>query len=243
MDTGSRFASGGCAPCAAASGGQTRATPERRRRRRGACLVLLLAAAGACGGESGDAAPPVAEHAARPATLTAELPFDGRTRTVPLRLYQPPDGFPVGFSTYLPSDVRAERSAEGDGDVVSFVWGPGGAGRESSFLQLFVYAPDITESAAREVVRTAAERFRIPGDRSELQPVDGPAWATVTYRIVATGTTRPPLTGSVMLGRRDGRWFHLLVQHPAAATAWVPRAAEILSRWRWADGTALDLEP
>lgn len=81
--------------------------------------------------------------------------------------------------------------------------------------------------------------MRVPGNRTELEPVRRHPWPTVEYPIDSRGTLREPLAGWVALGRHAGRWFHLVVQYPASLEEWfVPRADRILDAWRWTDRDA-----
>ncbi len=42
------------------------------------------------------------------------------------------------------------------------------------------------------------------------------------------------MIGDVGLGERNGRWFHIVVQHPAEfSDGFAPRAQRILDEWRW----------
>ncbi|HEX2189020.1 MAG TPA: hypothetical protein VHG51_09005 [Longimicrobiaceae bacterium] len=62
--------------------------------------------------------------------------------------------------------------------------------------------------------------MRVPGNRTELEPVRRHPWPTVEYPIDSRGTLREPLAGWVALGRHAGRWFHLVVQYPASLEEW-----------------------
>lgn len=151
--------------------------------------------------------------------------------------YSSPPGFALPFRTVLPSDFRADPNLEGAGDAVRFVWAPGGEARDSSVVYVRVMAEGSSEAAARELVRTAAERKRIPGGRTELEPRNVHRWAVVEYPVASVGTFGERVQGWVALGRRNERWFYVIVQAPVSM--W-PRfegpAATILSEWRWAGG-------
>lgn len=194
-----------------------------------AASALLLALPG-CGGGGGDLA------LDRPPEKRAVLRAPGVVETIPLALYTSPPGFALPFSTYLPPGIQADPALEGRGDGVGFEWTVGGALRDSAFVHLFVLPAGRSEGAAREVVRSAAERFRVPGDRSELSPVRVHPWAVVEYPIRTVGTAGEPVVGWVALGREGGRWFQLLVQAPASRwPRFEPRAELILEEWRWTE--------
>ncbi|MBW3656355.1 MAG: hypothetical protein KY444_09615 [Gemmatimonadetes bacterium] len=149
--------------------------------------------------------------------------------------YSSPPGFALPFRTVLPDGFRADPNLEGAGDAIRFVWAPGGEARDSSVVFVRVLDEGSSEAAARELVRTAAERKRIPGDRTELQPRNVHPWAVVEYPIASMGTTGERVQGWVALGRRNERWFYVIVQAPVSMWPRFEGAAEtILSEWRWA---------
>ncbi|HEU0012116.1 MAG TPA: hypothetical protein VFQ45_00445 [Longimicrobium sp.] len=154
---------------------------------------------------------------------------------VTLHPYRTPPGFPLPFHTALPGGFRPRADLRGPGATVRFTWTPGGERRDSAFVYLRVMEDGTREGGAREIVRTAAERLRIPGDRTELQPRHDHPWAMVEYRIRSEGTSGVPVQGWVALGERDGRWFYVITQ--ATVDAWArfaPRAELILEELRWA---------
>lgn len=200
--------------------------------RRCGCALLLLGAA--CGGEAESAAVPGAagEGAALAVTTTGD--------TVPVEEYRSPPGFPLPFRTVLPERFVADEELDDAGAFIRFIWTPEGERRDSSFVYVRVMDEGTPEGRAREIVRTAAERVRIPGDRTELEPRSGHPWAVVEYPIRSLGTFGEPVKGWVALGQREGRWFYVIAQSPVDAwPRFEPPAELILSRWRWAgpDGT------
>lgn len=195
--------------------------------RRG-CLVLL--ACTACGNDTegpSPRSPSAAAHAAVPRAAGDSLT---------IHAYRSPAGFPLPFHTAVPGSFQPGADLEGDGAAVQFAWAPAGERRDSAFVYLRVMEEGTREGRAREIVRTAAERVRIPGDRTELEPRRGHAWAAVEYPIRSQGTLGEPVQGWVALGQRDGRWFYVIAQAPADAwQRFSPRAELILSEWRWLD--------
>lgn len=202
--------------------------PRGRPRRRSLAAPLLLLAvlgSGACGGEQ----PPEASAGEVAVTVSGD--------TLGQRYVSPP-GFEPAFTTVLPADVSAEQGEveEGPADVIRFFSYAGGEKQDSAFVQLFVWPPGQSADAAEEVVRTAAERVRIPGDRTELQPIQRHPWATVEYEIQSVGTAGEPVMGWVALGWHDGQWFYLMAQAPERLhRTFLPKAETILERWRWRD--------
>jgi hypothetical protein len=200
--------------------------PRRAAALRNAWLLLLAAAA--CGGER-DAAP----ADSGPSRDVAAVLQGAGPGSLVVRPYRSPPGFPLAFHTAVPGGFRAEADLEGPGAAVRFGWSdPGG----SAFVYVRVMDAATTEGAAREIVRTAAERLRIPGDRGELEPRHVHGWAVVEYPIASVGTRGERVQGWVALGLRQGRWFYVIVQAPVDGWArFAPRAELILEEWRWAD--------
>ncbi|HEU4558341.1 MAG TPA: hypothetical protein VFS20_10845 [Longimicrobium sp.] len=158
--------------------------------------------------------------------------------------YRTPPGFPLPFTTAVPRGFSTESRVWDEGASVTFAWRAGTRG-DSAFVYLHVLPASTTEDQAREIVRTAAERLRIPGDRTELQPVDRQRWAVVEYPLRTTGRlTGRPVRGWVGLGLHRGRWFYVISQAPVdVAGTFEPRARRILSGWRWpgTDGEATEV--
>jgi hypothetical protein len=194
--------------------------------RRG-CVVLLVCAA--CGAETETRAP--AADSAVSGSGAAQAHAAG---PVTLHRYRSPPGFPLPFHTALPASFRPGADLRAPGAAVQFTWSPGGEPRDSAFVSVRVMEEGTREGRVRETVRTAAERLRIPGDRTELQPRHVHPWAVVEYPIQSVGTSGVPVQGWVALGGRDGRWFYVIVQAPADAwPRFAPRAELILGEWRW----------
>lgn len=205
------------------------APPRRWTTLRGCALLLACAGCGQPDSRPAEAWPP---------RQAAALPGGGADSLV-VRAYRSPPGFSLPFHTAVPERFRAEADLEGPGAAVRFTWTPEGERRDSAFVYVRVMDEATTEGAARETVRTAAERLRIPGDRTELRPRRVHGWAVVEYPIASAGTLGERVQGWVALGLRQGRWFYVIVQAPVDAWArFAPRAELILAAWRWvgADG-------
>jgi hypothetical protein len=197
---------------------------------------LMVLACTACGSDT-DARPSTGSTSA---AAHAAVPR-GAGDSLTIHAYRSPPGFPVPFRTAVPGSFQPGAELDGDGAAVRFTWVPAGERHDSAFVYVRVMEEGTRESRAREIVRTAAERVRIPGDRTELEPHRGHPWAVVEYPIRSHGTLGEPVQGWVALGERDGRWFYVIAQAPVDAwPRFLPRAELILSEWRWA---GLDGEP
>jgi hypothetical protein len=201
-------------------------TADLTRNLRRGCVALLACAA--CGADTETHAP-----AADPGgSGAAQAHAPG---SVTLHPYRSPPGFPLPFHTALPASFRPGVDLREPGAAVQFTWSPDGERRDSAFVYLRVMEEGTREGRAREIVRTAAERLRIPGDRTELQPRQVHPWAVVEYPIRSVGTSGVPVQGWVALGERGGRWFYVITQAPEDAwPRFAPRAELILREWRWA---------
>lgn len=206
-----------------------RAAAARGRRIGSGCAVLLACAA--CGAEAEAPSSGAESRAVAGGGAARASAADSLT----LHPYRSPPGFPLPFHTALPASFRAGADLRGPGAAVQFTWYPRGERRDSAFVYVRVMEEGTREGRAREIVRTAAERLRIPGDRTELEPRQAHPWALVEYPIASLGTFREPVQGWIALGQRDGRWFYVITQ--ATVDAWPrfsPRAELILAEWRWA---------
>jgi hypothetical protein len=151
-----------------------------------------------------------------------------------IHAYRSPAEFPLPFHTAVPGSLQPGADPDSHGAAVRFMWAPAGERRDSAFVYVRVMAEGTSEGRVREIVRAAAERVRIPGDRNGLEPRRGHAWATVEYPIRSQGTLGEPVQGWVALGERDSRWFYVIAQAPMDAwPRFSPRAELILSEWRW----------
>ena len=202
-------------------------TASRRVAERPFRFAVVAAAAALLAACSGDAEP--RERDAEPGGADAQP-----------QLYSPPAGFALPFRASVPPGVVVDALPAESGDAIRFVGMSGDERDERAFLHFFVSPPGAGESGARELVHAAAESYRIPGDRSELQPVQGPAWAVETYPIRSRGTLGEAISGWVALGRHRDRWYHVVVQHPLELEEEFGESVErILDSWIWADGTRL----
>ncbi|MBW3630210.1 MAG: hypothetical protein KY464_13035 [Gemmatimonadetes bacterium] len=141
----------------------------------------------------------------------------------------------------MPDGIRVDIKHFDDGPSVTFVAFSGDERDDRAFLHFVVAPESFTEARGRVFVRQAAESYRIPGARTQVQPVPPPSWAVVKYPIESRGVRGAQITGWVALGRHNGRFFHMLLQHPEWAEERVAgQMQQILDTWRWKDdGTPL----
>lgn len=167
----------------------------------------------------------------RPATLVDTLVVEGMPDPREMRLVESPPGFPLGFSTYVPADWRADEISSGEGDAVRLARNAGGTEDPVAAFVLFVYPAGASEADARALAEQVASSR---GD--QVEPLADPdPWALEALRFRET-TGDPPgrITGWIEVGREGGRLFHVLVYHPAEyGDGMGPTVGALVRHWRW----------
>ncbi len=202
------------------------------------CLVMALLLAG-CSQPGGNRAD---SNAVRPPEAQATLSSGGSQEAARMRPYTPPPEFPLQFTIRLPEGFVAAVGPEGPAQAIHVTQPTTDSKGDRAFLHFVVAAPDQHEGGARETVRAIAESYGVPGNRTEVQPIEQHTWALVEFGFTSRGTIREPVTGWVALGCQAGRWFHIIVQSPVGAPGESFRAGaeQVLAEWRWPDGRSLD---
>lgn len=163
----------------------------------------------------------------RPETLQDTLVLEGMPEPVTLRLYRSPPGFPLPFGTYLPADLVAEPASSGGRDAVHFYANFGGQRNDAARVEMAVYPEGTTEEGARSALASATGGSLV-AEGERRYPWALAEYAAPTGQVVSRG----------MLGRHDGRFFHVLVRYPAEfGDGFGPRAAMVLKHWQWEDGS------
>lgn len=224
----------------------------------GLILVALVPAASGCGGDGagagrgGDRSDGSASAAIASDTVSARRSAErqGTVRiegmAIPLRLFHTGDDFPLPFSAYVPSDVAAGTSgrAEYGGASVHFYANSAGQRNEEAFLHLFVFPPGTIRAEALAAARSYATGAGAPVIRGterllEHERAIATPWAIRAYRFrYRRGAGW--FVGFIGTGEHGGRFYRLVEHYPAEhGDGFTPRAAVILSTWRWADGAPL----
>jgi hypothetical protein len=205
-------------------------------------MILLLVLAGC---QAQDASPPAGETPAdttvtEPADPLAQTRLDtlwieGMAEPMELHLYQPAEGFPLPFHTYLPPDWRAETIPS----QKTVVFTPDGPLADRATLSVRIYPAGMTPDDALERLRVRAASDAQATSQTAVfldQPEAPWALAEAIY-------TAGPTAGHATLTRQQGRYMEIIAQYPVeAGDGFAPREALILSKWRWADGTPLTTE-
>lgn len=240
-------------------------------------VALLACTVIACGGgvedADGDAppappaGPPLTEHTLpiapdtraravladslppRDAAVRDTISVEGRPQPLDARLVRAPRAFDLPFTTYTPTDMRVETTAEGDSTGIRFTAEFGGTYEPNAYMHVAAYRAGTTQAVARDIIGGFL-LGRVPTDdpitagRAGWQPVDAPAWAEEAYSFRYAGA-RTRYVGNAVLARRGARFFHVITHYPAEYGDGIgPRFAYILRQWRWEDtGQRLMDEP
>ena len=197
-------------------------------------LLLAIVLLGGCSEPDPDPAPAVtgpsaadappgaapADTMGRASAVTREVTAEGETERLALVLAAFPDSA-VPFSTYVPEDAAAYRSA--DGQTVGVRW------RDAELR---------VRAAPGEAPDAALARLAAQADTLGTEPVDRP-WARGGF--AATATTRGPsyhLTTAV--GMHNGTTFVVETSVlDEVGDGFAPVEAVLLDEWRWADSAPL----
>ncbi|HSH46358.1 MAG TPA: hypothetical protein VK966_10995 [Longimicrobiales bacterium] len=177
----------------------------------------------------------------RPGSRSDTVYLEGMPEPMELTLFRTPQGFPLAFSAYVPSDFEAEREAE---DAVQFVAAFGGQRNEDAFVHVYIHPEGTDEQAAVGTIRTFGSSRGIPVSMGiEPMPAEDVTqtvpWADRAFTFRYQGDPGW-ITGTMALGQHDGRYFHIVTHYPAEYGDGIgPRVAKILETWEWADGTPL----
>lgn len=199
--------------------------------------ALAASALGACSGGRDRQAPPappadtVSEIPAqatgptsRPETLQDTLTVEGTPQQATLRLYRTPPGFPLPFSTYVPTDLVPEAAPPGAGGSVRFVADFGGRRTDSAYVAVLVHADGVGEEAARRMLSAATGGSSPAAPDQQRYP-----WALAEY----SGSGGATVSRGI-LGRHEGQFFQVLIRYPAElGDGFAPRAALVLEHWEW----------
>lgn len=180
-------------------------------------------------------APPPSE--ARPSVRTDTILIEGMPEPVQLTLFDAGDRLSPAFSTYVPADLRPEWRPTDMGDGVDFVAHFGDVREPAARLGYFVYRAGMNRAEVNQAVRSFVAERRPRGDPDAGQRFP---WSLMELRYEYPGENGAPVVGTIGLGERGGRYFHILVQYPAEyGDGMGPRVHQIIRHWRWADGSPL----
>jgi hypothetical protein len=187
-----------------------------------------------------EAGPTDAGHADRPDGRTDTVSIEGMAEPVELTLFRSPEGFPLPFTAYVPTNMRPEIEDGGARFIAAF----GGVANPDAFVHVFVFPAGTDRAHALDAARAYETGRGVPVSRG-LEPVeDGgeaprPAWAIEAYRFRYQGVDGW-FVGTIGVGEHGGRYFQIVRHYPAEyGDGFPPRADLVLETWRWADGTGL----
>jgi hypothetical protein len=220
---------------------------KRIRGLRGVLVLVVLAACESPGEDRGEPGPrdapaagperpgtPPPRPADRPAERMIPVELEGFEEEVRFVLYRSPAGYPLPFSTYIPSDMVAEEVASGEGLAIRMVAAFGGLRNEGAAVHMIVHREGATEAEAVGVLREIAAGLGT--ELVEAEQEESFAWSIRDFRNVALPSRLDATEGTMALGRRGGRLFSLVIHYPAEyGDGFGPRSRQILQEWRWED--------
>lgn len=175
---------------------------------------------------------------ARPPVLRDSIGIEGMVQPERLTLVKSPAGFRPPFSTYLPSQMRAEFSVNDSAPSVRFVAEFGGQRNPDAYLQVKLYP----RGSAELVPRTAIDVYLRGRDprQDNVQESGGWPWTIAAYDFQYGGSAAASgFMGTIGLARHGNRYLHVLAHYPADYGDGIgPRIERILREWRWEDDGA-----
>jgi hypothetical protein len=177
----------------------------------------------------------------RPAERTDTIRLEGMPEPIALRLFRSPDGFPLPFTAYVPTDMEAESGEDGTVRITARF---GGTRSPDAFVHLMVHPGGTDRQVALATARAYKTGRGVPVSQG-LEPIaerprpPGLEWALEAYRFRYQSGGRW-FVGTIGVGERAGRFFQIVRHYPAEyADGFAPRADLIVESWRWADGAGL----
>lgn len=213
-----------------------------------AILLLLLSAASGCSDRGGQPetrteTQPETRTETQPETRTETIAIEGMQEPIALRLFRPPDDFPLDFTAYVPEDMEPQA---GPGDrAVRIAAEFGGVRNERAHVHVYVYPEGTPFQEAVALARGyTAGRSGIPVGHgiepvTDESPPPEQAWAAESFRF-RYQDDGDWYTGTLGVGRESGRHVMIVRHYPIEyADGFGPRADLIIETWRWADGSRL----
>lgn len=194
---------------------------------------------GTAAGRHATALPP------RPDTIHSTITLEGMDEPMTYWLYRAPPGFPLPFSTYVPTDMTAAPVAADEADVIRFVAEFGGVRNEQVFLAIAVLPEGIDQAAAQALANAAARRYGVEIVERASDMPRRYTWSLEEWNFVRELPGGRRAIGTAALGAHRGRSFLIVTHFPDEyAEGFGPRAARILNEWRWEDtGEGLEGPP
>lgn len=231
-----------------------RSYPDRAAWLQAALSLLALFTLAACGDAPRDAepdrvatpAPPpggaipaTAPVTDRPRALVDTTVIEGVEETVRLGLFRSPTGFPMPFSTYLPADMVAEWTGQGE-DGVRFVANFGGRTDRNVFVHIVAREASVAQAELLARAYEGVDGNQLGGEMAPMADIaDRYPWARGAYDIHYEVQDRH-YNAVLLIAQHDRRLFQLVLHCPAEyADGFWPRADLILEHWRWQDGRVL----
>lgn len=172
------------------------------------------------------------EPAERPDEREDTVAVEGMPEAVRLVLYRSPEGYPLPFTTYVPSTMEVTRDATGEADEVLFVASFGGVRNEAAALRVMVHRAGASEWEVVEVLRQLARDLGT--ELVELPEPQEFGWSLREFRNAPRRSPGQTVQGRLALGVLGDRFFTVAIHYPPEyGDGFEPRARQILREWRW----------
>lgn len=179
------------------------------------------------------------DTAGRPRLRTDTILIEGSPETVSLGLFRTPAGFPMPFNTYVPADMVAQWSGQGE-QGVRFMANFGGVANRQAYVG-FV-AREASAQAAEMLARAyeGAGGKRLGGEMVPMTDLDERyPWARAGWDI-HYDIDHVSYDAVLLLARHGNRLVQIVLHAPAEyGDGFWPRASLVLEHLRWADGAPL----
>lgn len=194
-----------------------------------------MSANGSTSGGTANGGDSAGNGGSRPATLIDSISIEGSKEPMTLTLVEPPAGFPMTFSTYMPPDMRAEFDA--DSAAVKFIAAFGGTVQPKAYVQVQrVGEGGVANVRADSLVGRMLAGRTLGG----TQLLSGaPPWASdgAGFAYTEDGAR---YNGTVAIRTAGPTAFRVITHLPSEyGDGMGPRVQKILENWRWADGSPL----
>jgi hypothetical protein len=153
----------------------------------------------------------------RPDTIIQAIPLEGIEESDTLILYNSPEGWPLPFSTYVSSIIKAESVSSGEGDAVVFTL-------NQASLRFFVFPEGTSQSGAQKMASQVLGTNALQSCEFEEEW----EWGCLYDEQHTAEVNR------IRLGKIEDRLFYFHYQYLAEyADGFAPRIETVLQRWQW----------
>ena len=172
-----------------------------------------------------------------PPTRNDSVRVNGIDELVQLRLVVADSSLP-SFVTYVPSDLAMRTASTPGWQELRWESAESGSIRPDAYIAVRFYAPGTTREAATLALDSVVgDRITMGGAAGTTKRYD---WSLTEKAFTNAIEESIRLSGHIALGEHDGRFFHVVIDHPVTSEdGFAPRARVLLQQWRWSDKSRL----